>query len=149
MSLTLYPVTLAIAKSFTGEFHRHHGPASGHKFSIGVKDADGKLRGIVCVGRPVNNHLDTGLTAEVTRLCTDGYPNACSMLYSAAWRASKAMGYTRIVTYILESESGISLRAAGWLLVNPSCGGMPWNCKNRKRADSHPLVKKQRWEIAR
>ena len=59
---------------------------------------------------PVSRYLDDGHTLEVNRLCTDGTKNACSFLYAAAWRAARAMGYRKIVTYILDTESGASLR---------------------------------------
>ncbi|KKL52335.1 hypothetical protein LCGC14_2286450, partial [marine sediment metagenome] len=56
-----------------------------------------------------------GWTLEVTRVCTvNGFKNAASMLYGAAWRAAKAMGYKRVISYILDSEKGTSLVAAGY-----------------------------------
>lgn len=99
---------------------------------------NGLLRGVAIVGRPVARHLQDGYTAEVTRLCTDGTPNACSMLYEAAWRAAKAVGYLRIITYTLPQEGGASLRAAGWHLIGPAGGGS-WSRAGRPRADEHPL----------
>jgi len=69
------------------------------------------------VGRPVARHYDDGYTAEVTRCCTDGSKNACSMLYGAAWRAAKALGYRKLITYTRSDESGSSLRAAGWRVI--------------------------------
>ena len=111
--LTLIPVPLSEANAFVARHHRHHKPVTGHKFSIGCMK-DGRLAGVAIVGRPVSRYLDDGLTLEVNRLCTDGTPNACSFLYGAAWRAARALGYRKIVTYILDTESGASLRAAGW-----------------------------------
>ena len=109
--LTLTPVSLAEANAFVAQHHRHHKPVTGHKFSIGCT-AEGRLVGVAIVGRPVSRYLDNGLTLEVNRLCTDGTKNACSMLYAAAWRAARAMGYEKIITYTLDTESGASLRAA-------------------------------------
>ena len=109
--LEIVPMTLREANAFVEQNHRHHGPVAGHKFSIGISDGE-KIVGVAIVGRPVSRHLDDGWTLEVNRLCTDGSRNTCSMLYAAAWRAARAMGYKRLVTYILESESGASLRAA-------------------------------------
>lgn len=106
--LELIPMTLREANAFVEQHHRHHKPVVGHKFSIGVSDGE-KVVGVAIVGRPVGRFLDDGWTLEVTRLCTDGTHNACSMLYAAAWRAARAMGYRRVVTYILESETGASL----------------------------------------
>lgn len=117
MSLTIVPVTLAAANAFVAEHHRHNKPARGHKFSVGVCDAGGQLRGVAIVGRPVARHLDDGLTAEVNRTCTDGTPNANSALYGACWRIASAMGYRRLVTYTQAGESGASLTAAGWTKV--------------------------------
>jgi hypothetical protein len=91
--------------------------------------------------------LQDGYTAEVLRLCSDGTKNTCSMLYAAAWRAVRAMGYRKLVTYILISESGTSLRAAGWKCIGEAGGGS-WNRTSRPRVDTHPLQKKIRFEVA-
>ena len=107
--LSLTPVSLSEANAFVARYHRHHKPVVGHKFSIGCM-ADGRLVGVAIVGRPVSRYLDNGLTLEVNRLCTDGTKNACSFLYAAAWRAARAMGYRKIITYILDTESGAARR---------------------------------------
>ena len=107
--LTLRPVSLSEANSFVAEHHRHHKPVRGHKFSLGCM-VDGQLVGVAIVGRPVSRYLDDGLTLEVNRLCTDGTQNACSFLYGAAARAARTMGYQKIITYILDTENGVSLR---------------------------------------
>jgi hypothetical protein len=80
----------------------------------------------------------------VTRLCTDGTHNACSFLYGAAARSAREQGYRKIITYILESESGDSLRAAGWLCEGPAGGGS-WSRGKRERTDKHPTERKVRW----
>lgn len=129
---------------FVKQLHRHHKPVPGHKFSIGLSDGE-TLRGVVIVGRPVARASDNGWTLEVNRLCTDGVKNGCSMLYGAAWRAVKAMGYRRLITYTLPSEGGASLRAAGWRLIG-AAGGGSWNCPSRPREDTHPLQEKLKWE---
>jgi hypothetical protein len=115
--LHIIPMTLRAANAFVAEHHRHHKPCRGQKFSIGVVDEEGTLRGVAIIGRPVSRHYDDGLTFEVNRSCTDGCPNANSALYGAAWRASKAMGVRRLITYTQEGESGASLRGAGWSVV--------------------------------
>jgi hypothetical protein len=117
MSLTILPVTFKAACEFVAAHHRHNVPPRGHKFSIGVCDDTGVLRGVAMIGRPVARHFDDGLTAEVNRTCTDGYPNANSALYGAAWRIASAMGYRRLITYTQAGESGASLTAAGWVKV--------------------------------
>lgn len=93
--LEIVPMTLKEGNAFVEQNHRHHGKVTGHKFSIGLSDGE-KIVGVAIVGRPVARYLDDGWTLEVNRLCTDGTRNACSMLYAAAWRAARAMGYKRI-----------------------------------------------------
>lgn len=144
MKMQLIPITLEYANSFVADAHRHHKPVVGHKFSLGaVKDST--IVGIVIVGRPVSRHRDDGKTLEVTRLCTDGTPNACSFLYGAAARAAFALGYQKIGTYTLPEEGGASLRASGWKLIGERGGGS-WSVPSRHRIDKHPLQTKFLWE---
>lgn len=144
MVLILQPIDFDEACEFIAMHHRHHKPSQGHKFSIGVSNSE-KVVGVACVGRPVARSADDGLTLEITRLCSDGTPHVCSMLYRAAWRAAKALGYKRVITYILASESGSSLKGAGFKLIG-ECGGGTWNRKSRHRVDTHPLQTKLRFE---
>lgn len=146
MSLVLQPITQREAFAFIAEHHRHHMPPQGYKFAIAINDGE-RVRGVVTVGRPVSRHLDDGWTAEVTRCCTDGARNGCSMLYAAAWRASKAMGYTRLITYVLASESGGSLKASGWRKIGQRGGGS-WNVPSRPRVQIAPTEQKTLWEAA-
>lgn len=125
--LELRPCTYLEARDYVADHHRHNKPPPGHKFSIACYD-DGRLCGVVMVGRPVSRYYDDGLTLEVNRCCTDGTKNACSKLYCAAWRAAQALGYKRIVTYTRKSEPGASLRAAGWTCEG-SAGGTHWTGK--------------------
>ena len=143
MSLRAKPISLKEAGKFVGELHRHHGEPVGGKFAIAA-DFDGRTVGVMIAGRPVARGLDNGLNAEVTRLCTDGTRNACSLLYGAAARAAKAMGYERIYTYTLTSEPGDSLHAAGWTRDAETSGGS-WSCQTRPRTDKHPTEPKVRW----
>lgn len=143
--LKIVPVSFKQACEFVKHNHRHHQPPQGHKFSIGLM-RNNKLVGVAMIGRPVARMLDDGYTTEVTRLCViEDVKNACSKLYAASWRAAKAIGYERLVTYILESEKGTSLKAAGWSCVG-KCGGGSWSRKNRQRADKHPTEPKIRYE---
>ena len=143
--LTLKPVSLADANAFVAVHHRHHKPVRGHKYSLGCM-ADGQLVGVAITGRPVSRYLDDGLTLEVNRLCTDGTRNACSMLYAASWRAARAMGYHKLITYILDTESGTSLKAAGWKCVGQA-GGLRWTGKRRPEVDLCPAQMKIKFEI--
>lgn len=144
--LTIVPITLAEANTYVEREHRHHKKVVGHRFSIGLAQGD-KIVGVVIVGRPVARARDDGFTAEVTRLCTDGTPHACSKLYAAAWRAARAMGYRRIGTYILVDEPGTSLKAAGWKMIG-STPGRSWDVPSRPRVDKHPLGQRTLWEMA-
>lgn len=120
--MTVVPITLAEARRFVAEHHRHNEPPRGHKFSIGLRD-ESELRGVVIASRPVARGLDDGLTIELIRVTTVGDRNACSRLYSAACRAAAAMGYRRAVTYTLASESGSSVRASGFYRDGETAGG--------------------------
>lgn len=144
MGLEAVATTLAEANAFVGILHRHHKPATGHRWSLGCT-LDGKLVGVCIVGRPVARKTDQYAVAEVLRLCTDGTRNACSFLYARAARAAEALGYWKIQTFILEEESGVSLRAAAWEcegLVKPPRFG--WNTRKGRKRDQ-PQGNKVRW----
>lgn len=143
--LEITPITFAEANAYVAAHHRHHKPVVGMKFCLAVSDETG-VRGVAIVGRPVNRHLDDGWTLEVNRCCTDGAKNACSMLYASAWRAARALGYRKLVTYTLPEEGGASLRGAGWRCIAKTRGGN-WNCDSRPRVDSENQQRKFRWEV--
>jgi len=145
MALHAVPINFSDAANFVRLHHRHHTPPSGHKFSIGAVD-DGGLVGVVIVGRPVSRRRDDGATLEVTRLCTIGAKNACSFLYGAAARATFALGYKRIGTYILKREPGTSLVAAGWKLIGET-PGKSWSVPSRPRDDKHPIEPKLLYQM--
>lgn len=146
MKLTHARIDLAEANAFVTAHHRHHKPVVGHLFSLAAIASD-KIVGVVIVGRPVARMRDDGTTAEVTRLCTDGTKNACSFLYGAAARAAFALGFRRIGTYILASEPGISLVAAGWRLIGERGGGS-WSRSDRPRVNKHPTQAKLLFETS-
>jgi hypothetical protein len=143
--LVVLPSTLHEANAFVAAHHRHHPRVRGCRFALAVFDEDGTIRGVAIVGRPKARLLQDRTTAEVTRLATDGCPNACSALYAACARVCRAMGFTRILTYLLEAETGVSLKAAGWRLSELTSGGT-WNRDGRPRIDLHSTEPKQRWE---
>jgi hypothetical protein len=142
--LEIVPTTYPEACRFISRHHRHHLPPQGWKFGVAAAE-NGRVVGVVTVGRPVARHLDDGWTLEVTRCCTDGTKNAASMLYAAAWRATRALGYRRLITYTLIEEPGTSLKAAGWKVIGTTAGGS-WNCPSRPRVDKAPLGSKTLWE---
>lgn len=143
--MTIMPCSLREANAYVQKWHRHHGPVVGAKFAVAVRDAT-EVRGVAIVGRPVARHLDDGTTLEVTRVATDGTPNACSSLYGAAWRAARALGYQRLITYKLKTEPGISLRAANFRRT-ATVTGRSWSCSSRPRG-LHLIADKERWEIS-
>jgi hypothetical protein len=147
VSLDLVPVSFADACAFVAAWHRHHEPPVGHKFSVGVA-AEQLLVGVAIVGRPVARSYDDGRTLEVTRVAVaDGAPHACSMLYAAAWRASKALGYRRLITYTQHGESGASLRAAGWVVIAERPPRPGWNMPSRPRdSKGNENVQRFLWE---
>ncbi len=145
--MELAPITLKEAMSFVDLHHRHHKAPQGGLFAIGLSN-DKEVIGVAIVGRPVARMSDNGYTAEVTRLCVlEGYKNACSKLYAACWRAARAMGYQHLITYILASEDGVSLKAAGFSTKGFLVGGGTWNRKDRPRVDTHPLEQKKLFEV--
>lgn len=146
--LRIHPLTLKEACQLVARWHRHLKRPTGGLLAIGVALENAtEPCGCVIVGRPSARMLDDGWTAEVTRCCTNGYRNAPSMLYRAAWRAVRAMGYRRLVTYTLPEEGGASLRAAGFKLIGEAGGGK-WDREQRPRVDDHPQQKKLRWELS-
>lgn len=143
--LSVVAIDLAEANAFVAHHHRHHKAVIGHKFSLGAVLGE-KIVGVAIVGRPVARGRDDGGTLEVTRLCTDGTRNACSFLYGASAKAAFALGFKRIGTYILASEPGTSLSAAGWRLLG-EVRGRSWSCQSRPRVDKHPTQAKLLWGL--
>ena len=149
MSLHLVPVSFADACAFVADHHRHHKPPVGHKFSVGVA-IDDLLVGVAIVGRPVSRVIQAeGDTLEVIRSATNGARNANSMLYAAAWRATSAMGYRRLITYTQEGEGGASLRAAGFTVIGSRPPRSGWNTPSRARAgNGNDQVARMIWQVA-
>ncbi|MFD9004456.1 XF1762 family protein [Streptomyces sp. NPDC059582] len=149
MQLHLVPIRFRDAAAFVSMWHRHNQAPVGCKFCVGVADEDGTLRGVAIVGRPVARMFDNGQTLEVTRTATDGTSNANSMLYAAAWRAAKALGYTRLITYTQAEETGASLRAAGWHVVAERPARRGWDTPSRPRGlNGSEHIPRSLWEAA-
>jgi hypothetical protein len=144
-TIAIAPVTFRDAARFVSNYHRHHKPPAGAIFCVGLRHGIA-LAGVAIVGRPVARGLQDGWTCEVTRCCTDGTRNGCSMLYGACRRAAFALGYRRVVTYTLPHEGGASLRAAGFVLAGLTDGG-EWSCPSRERQAVLWPEPKWRWEI--
>ena len=141
--MKITPCSLKYANEFVTDYHRHHKAVMGCKFCIALQGENGTV-GVAICGRPVSRYLDDGKTLEINRLCTNGARNACSMLYGACVRIAKEMGYKKVITYILESENGASLKASNF--VNEGiAGGKMWTGKRSGRDNGVPKEMKQRW----
>lgn len=152
--LRCIPVTVAAANRAVKKIHRHHGPVPPAlaQFCVGALDEAGKLCGVAICGRPANRNSDDGQTAEVLRVASDGTANVCSFLYGACARIAAAMGYARVISYTLETESGESMRGAGW--TREESGIKSWwhrypekNARDRRTVveREHHGVLKVRW----
>lgn len=144
IALRVIPIGVTDARQYVARWHRHLPACVGGLFALAVEDSDGWIRGVAIVGRPVARMLDDGATVEVTRVAVDGTPNACSMLYGAAWREASTRGYRRAVTYTRADESGTSLRAAGWTVTGHTTA-QSWSRSTRPRA-AHERIAKVRWQ---
>lgn len=129
--IKVIPLTLKVANAYVKEHHRHNKACVGHRFSIGALDENNNLVGVAIIGRPVARMLDDGLTAEVNRVCTndDSPKNVCSFLYARAWRIWQQMGGERMITYTLKSESGSSLKGAGWKIMGQTNKSDWWSSR--------------------
>ena len=144
--LAVVPLELVEANAAVSAWHRHHKPCQGHRFSIGVIDDHGTLHGAAIIGRPVARLAGSPREVlEVTRLVSDGTKNACSMMYAAAARAGKALGFARIQTYILEEEIGTTLLASGWVCEGKAGGGQWKHTDGKPRRTDQPNGAKTRW----
>jgi hypothetical protein len=140
------PLHLREANEFVARHHRHNLPTVGGKFAVGAA-VDGKLVGVAIAGRPVARRLDDGKTLEVLRVCTDGTPNANSFLYGRVKRIALLLGYSRVITYTLEEESGASLRAVGAQVVG-QVQPKEWSVPSRPRESQAVYDKaKLKWEL--
>lgn len=148
MSLYLVPLTQRAAREACAQWHRHNKPPRGDLFRVGAA-ANGVLVAVGIAGRPVARHLDDGHTVEVTRVASSGYDNATSFLYAALRRSAFALGYTRVVTYTQASESGSSLRAAGYRIVGHRQARKGWTSIARPRDDAaYQSTERTLWESA-
>lgn len=152
--LEIKPITFKTASSYIEQYHRHNSKTVGCKFVVGCFEGE-RMCGVAVCGRPISRFYDDGLTIEINRVCTDGTPNACSMLYGASCRIAKAMGYKKAITYTLITENGASLKASNFICEGEA-GGVEWtgerNPKNKQYQQmsfvpikEKPHVMKQRW----
>lgn len=151
---SIVPLTLPQANALVAKWHRHHHPLRIHRFSIGLTNDEGELIGAAIMQKPASASSDQHLTLEVARLVVnpslpprgDGHANAaCSRLYGACARIAKEMGFERIQTFILDTEPGTSLKAAGWTLDRRTKWSK-WDHRADGRLRRDELAQdKQRW----
>ncbi len=148
--LTHRPATLRSAQAFVASHHRHNKAPRGAKYAIEAVFG-GEVVGVCIVGRPVSRHLDDGATVEVLRCCIrpDAPRNSASYLYGAARRVWQSWGGSKVITYNLQSESGDSLRGAGFVLVaQTKSEPKGWGRKGRERATATIYAqRKNRWQL--
>lgn len=140
MSLVIRPISISKANSYIEQHHRHHAKKTGCKFAIACYE-EREIHGVAICSNPVARNADDGLTLEISRCCTDGTKNACSILYGACARIAKDMGYRKIQTYTLVSENGSSLKASGFVLESENVGAENWQkcrCKRQIERDNRP-----------
>ena len=92
--MTLTPINLKTANAFVQQYHRHHKPTRGHKFSIGVSE-NGALVGVAICGRPVARRLDDGYGAEKSK-------KVCYYICKARQADDKCIGH-QITEKLLKS----------------------------------------------
>ena len=131
--MEIRPITLKESNKFVDMFHRHNKHCRGCKFCLALYN-DNELVGVAICGRPVARNLDDGLTLEILRVCVkDTAPKgANSKLYARCRKIAQSMGYKKIITYTLKSESQSSLKAISAHIDGEVKPG-EWNRKKRKR----------------
>jgi hypothetical protein len=106
----------------------------------------GEMIGVALVGSPARK-LNHDTLAVLRVAVVEGNPNACSLLYGSCARAGKAMGAENMVTYTHGDESGVSLKAAGWIDGGLTDGG-EWGRDGRPRQLALDAEPKRRWWAA-
>lgn len=144
--LIIVPCELKDANAYVAAHHRHSTPVVGHRFSLAAAIGS-EIVGVAIVGRPVARGMQDGWTVEVLRCCSTGTRNVCSFLYGACWRAARALGYRKAITYTRAAEAGASLRGAGWHVVGQTVG-RSWDTPTRPRVDVNEPQDRLRWEAA-
>jgi hypothetical protein len=143
-------VTIEKAQAFVQSYHRKHPNPVPIPIGHVAVESGGMTVGVAILARPVSPAIADAQTVEIARVATlEDHPNACSMLYGLARRLAWALGYYRVTTYTEESESGASLKAAGFVHVGVNRRPRPWNHSSRPNRTSWSAEPKVRWEIVR
>jgi hypothetical protein len=147
--LILGPYPTKYAHEFNAGVHRRLKKMVGAMYCIGLWSG-AEMRGLAIVGRPKARKLDVPARTrvkvqEVLRVAVvEGTRNGCSMLYGACSKAGKAMGLDGMMTYIHDDETGVSLKAAGWVKDKVTSGG-EWTRETRQRGLVEDNKPKVRW----
>jgi hypothetical protein len=115
----------------------------GGLFAVSLVDEGGAVHGVALAGNPARVWQGTGRIV-ISRVATDGSPNACSSLYGAICRAARHLGYLEAWTYTLPEEPGTSLRASGFEFMGHTDGG-EHDRPSRRRAPAVRPERKKRW----
>ena len=138
--IRLAPIDHVEVNQFVQQHHRHNAMLRFQQFYLSIRDTKDKLRGVALMRTPIASPTGAAFVdaLEVTRCCTDGVKNGCSMLYGACSRIAQALGYKRIITYTLTTESGASLKASGFEIEHTTVPKphITWNT----RPDRHPQL---------
>ena len=141
------PVSRADARAFVTRHHSHHWAPNTWLLSVGV-EFGGSLVCVATLELPKARMLCNGTTAEISRVCSDGTTkNAATVAIGALSRAALALGYRRLVSYLLLGERGTSYRAANWHPAAISAGGK-WDRPSRPAGnrETTQVSAKVRWE---
>lgn len=159
--IRLVPCSLADAKRIVRDWHSHHDPMVGHRWSTcAIGDRD-ELLGCVVVSNPIAEANNDGFTFEVTRLCCKGHSeehralpsflyvggaivewkfaddgnedtkHAASKLLAAACTAAEMRGIRLMLSYTRIDEDGTCYRAAGWVPQPEIVKARDWTSGNK------------------
>jgi len=142
LTLELRPIGTREASAVVLRLHRHLPRVVGGLFAVACFDGD-ELVGVGVASLPKAPRSRDGFTVEISRVATDGHPNACSKIYGALGRACAAIGVKRIITFTRLDEPGTSLRASGFRETGLT-REQSWDRPSRHR--SHVPSQVRRWE---
>lgn len=155
-SITLAPCTVKAALRRVREWHRHLPKIQGGLFAAQILDDRGGCVGVAIAGHPCQEWMNTGRICITRVAAVEGLPKvvdhlgrehaapACTKLYASLCRAARALGYREAWTYTLPEETGVSLRAAGFIDMGMTDGGEHDRPSRRRAPAKHPEPKR-RW----
>lgn len=148
--IVLGPYPVKYAREWIETVHRRIPALVGGMWCVGLWVGD-EMRGLAVVGRPTSRMQDSPAKTRLAVLyvlrvaVVEGTRNGCSALYGACSRAARDMGCDGLNTYIHDDETGVSLRAAGWVQDDEQTSGGEWSREGRQRALALDAKPKRRW----